>query len=242
MSKTLKSPREYFTLANLELTKAMDQRLKVKKEGRTPQWEREQYDDIENRFKKEADRIADAMMATARVEADKLAMEHRAIRNRPHSPLRPKDGNLMVYHQNRINNVLDGLNEEDAIREFGFMVSILNDDEKPYLHIYEDSLMARMKDPAYKNAAKEEIFKHKSAKEKTAQMFAERAEKEVEELETLAALIRRDIVNVAKGEKPPTYDYQGVFEEVGTYQQPNVTEQTINPYDQDNIRDYGDSE
>jgi hypothetical protein len=240
--KILQSPKEFFVLAGIELNKAVEQRLKVAKEGRTAQWELEQYGEIKSKFTREANKIADAMMETAKAERDKFAMEHRVIRNRPHSPLRPKDGSQMVYHQSRANNMFEGLSEEEAIKEFSFAVSILNDDEKPYLHIYEDSLMFRMKDPAYKNAAKDEIFKHKSTKEKIAFMLAERAEMEFKELETLAALIRHDIEKVASGEKIPTYNYFDIFEEVGGYDEPQITELKINPYEGDTEPDNGESE
>lgn len=238
-NKTLKSGRDFFTLAGIELTKAMDKRLKVAREGRTPAWEREQYNEIEHKFKKEADKIASSMMEAARAEADKLAIEARVLRNRPSSPLKPKDGNMMLYHQNRISNLLDGLSEQEAIREYSFNVSILNDDERPYLHVYEDVLMSKMKDPAYKQLAKEEIFKYKSAKEKIAQTLAERAEKEVEELETIAAIIKHDIERAAKGEKIPNYSYHDLFEEIGS-QEAAETIMKINPYAGDPVS--GESE
>ena len=239
--KALESPREFFTLANIGLNKAMAERLKVEKEGRTPAWEKEQYNSIKYGFKKEAEKIADTMMATAKAEAAKYALEARVLRNRPSSPLRPKDGNLMLYHQNRINTMLDGLSEEESINEFGYLVSILNDDERQYLHVYEDGLMAKMKDPVYKNTAEEVIFKFKSDKEKVAYLKAKKAEQEVKELETLAALIKDDIQNVASGEKIPTYSYHDLFEEVGTHESPD-RQIKINPYDGENEPDSGEIE
>ena len=239
-NKILKSARDYFSLAGVGLTKAMDERLRVAREGRTKAWEQEQYGDIERRFKVEADKIVNSMMESARAEADQLAREARVLRNRPSSPLKPKDGNMMLYHQNRISNLLEGLSEEEAIKEYGYTVGILNDDERPYLHVYEDVLLSKMKDPVYKQLAKEETFKHKSTKEKIAQTLAEQAEVEVKELATLAAIMRDDIEQVARGEKIPTYSYHDLFEEIGDEGAENKL-LNINPYAGETDPDSGKS-
>ena len=240
--KVLKTPRDFFTLAGIELNKAMEQRLKVAREGRTRAWELEQYDNIKDSFTKEANKIVSSMMEAATAERDKLVMEARVLRNRPSSPLKPKDGNLMVYHQNRITNMLNGLSEEDAIKEFSNMARMLNDDERPYLHIYEDALLAKVKDPVYKHVAEDEMFKYKSVDEKRAYVKAACAEAEVKELETLAALIKDDLEKVATGDKLPLYSYHDVFEEIagGSKTEENLLK--INPYAGNTNPDSGESE
>jgi hypothetical protein len=146
----------------------------------------------------------------------------------------------MVYHQNRITNMLNGLSEEDSIKEFGVMARMLNDDERPYLHVYEDALMAKIKDPIYKHVAENEIFKYKSVDEKRAYVRAECAESEVKELETLAAIIKDDIKKVATGERLPLYSYHDVFEEIAGGSKTDENLLKINPYSGD--MDSGEAE
>jgi hypothetical protein len=230
----MKASKLYLHLANELMSKAENERRQVASEGRSAEWNKRKYDEIEAKYRAEARAIANQMIEAAQAEAEDLHKQARLLRNRPSSPLKPVKGDLMLYHQNRMTNVLDGLNPEECIKEYEYFASTLTDDEKPFLHIYEDCLMAKMKEPSYKLAAEEVAWKYKTVKEKLAFSEARKADEALEKAQTIAAIIQHDASRVAKGEiKPPTYDYSQVFDEMGTYQAPDVTEVNVNPYDGD---------
>lgn len=228
----MKTSKVFLGLANDILMKAQRERSQVVKEGRSEAWNLEQYANIEAKYRAEANALANQMLTAARAEVDELKNRARLIRNKPSSPLKPVHGDLLLYHQNRMKYALEGLTPEEAIKEYEFAVSILTPQEMPYLHVYEDVLMSKMKEPAHKLAAEGVTWKYKAAEEKTAITKAKQAEEKYTQLETLAEIIKHDTERVASGKyNPPDYDYGRVLDEMGTYESPDVAEVKINPYD-----------
>ena len=227
--------RVCLNVANDLLRKAKVERDKVKEEGRNEEWNRKKYAEIEGKYQADVTALTNKMMEMARAETEEAKRQYKNLRNKPHSPLRPKDSNAQLYHQNKMQMALQGLSEEEAINEYPNILDGLTDQEMAYRYVYEDGLMAKMKDLAYKHVAEQTIFKHKPIEEKMALVNAQKAEALQGQLESLVPIIKDDVIRVASGKiNPPDYDYQVVVDEVGTQNKNSSKQVSINPYDEGN--------
>lgn len=205
--------------------KAKADREGIIAEGRKDDWTRKELEKLRERYKADAEALARKAMQEASEEVGQAKAKFSKIRNRPSNHLKPIDGADKLYHQNRVEMFLDGLDADAAIKEYGYIAGTLADHEKDFLHIYEDALMARCKNPGTRELAQQEIFRFKSPEEKLALIGAKRAEKQLNSMQTIVEHFKFDVENVVLGKSDiPEYEYAALLDESGNTTKGNKTE------------------
>ncbi len=200
--------RKLLTNAKKLVEQAAQERANVVKEGRKDEWNREQYRSIKERYTKLANTLTDQMFRASLEEFGAAKKEADKKRKKPSSPLNQVDGSEKLYHLQRAEMLLGGQDEQEAIKEYGYIASTLDDKEKNFRYIYEDVLMAKVQDPANRIHAEQEIFKYKPDDEKEAITVAREAWRVKEMNKTIANHLLHDIEQVASGVgDPPAYEY-----------------------------------
>ena len=197
-------------LANAKklVEQAAQERANVVKEGRNEEWNREQYKAIREKYTNMAQLLKDQLFNASLKEAVEAHQTAEKKRKKPYSPLNQTDGAEKLYHLQRAESILSGLDENQAIEEFGYLVSTLDDKEKAFRFIYEDSLLSKVKDPAQKELAQQKIMKYKPQEERDLIDAANQAWNVKELNETITNHLMHDIDQVTNGKAdPPTYEY-----------------------------------
>ena len=197
-------------LANAKklVEQAAQERANVVKEGRNEEWNREQYKQIREKYTNMAQLLKDKMFKASLKEAVEAHKAAEKKRKRPHSPLNQIDGAEKLYHLQRAESILSGVDEKQAIEEFCYLVSTLDDKEKPFRFIYEDSLMSKVKEPVNKEMAQEKVMQYKTPEEKALIKDAHQAWDVKELNKTITNHLLHDIDQVTSGKAdPPTYEY-----------------------------------
>lgn len=190
------------------IEQAAKERAAVKEEGRNQEWEQKQYKAIQDKYTKLGHELSNQMFGVSLKNAIDAKQAAEKKRKKPHSSLNQVDGSEKLYHLQRAELLLGGLSEEDAIKEYGYHVSTLDNKEQQFRYIYEDMLSSKIKDPVNKVQAQEEILKFKPAEEREAIREAEEAWRIKELNQTIANHLKHDIEQVTTGQgDPPSYDY-----------------------------------
>ncbi len=200
--------RKLLAAANKLVNQAAKERAQVPEEGRNEEWNQKQYGDIKEKYFIMAQALTDEMFKTALTEAITAKRAADAKRKKSDSPLHKVDSAEKLYHLQRAELLLGGQSEENAITEYGFVASTLDDKEREFRYIYEDVMNSKVQDPSNKIRAQEEINKYKSAEEREAIKAAEEAWmiKEVNEGITNHLLYDLEQVTTGKADPPP-YPY-----------------------------------
>jgi hypothetical protein len=127
---------------------------------------------------------------------------------------RGKDTSLMTYHQGRARDSFKGLNPEDILKKYQEVVGKLQDDEKDYLYVYEDTVKSLVRDDAYQAAIEETLHEHKSPIEQSAIKETERRENFLNHDKTIRGLVAEEVETIIKGEQPVGHDFISLYEEM----------------------------
>ena len=212
MSKSIKSILGNMNSMVVVTNKA---RQAIKDEGRSEEWERKQYNDLLNKTRDSSEKIAQNMVEIAEGEFQKARNKAKEARVKPNNNVRQTDSAAKLYHQNNARMALGGMSEEEALKAYPRIIDNLTEQErKEHLHVYEDVLLNNMKNESDKLMAQQEIFKHKTGDEKVAIVGAQRAEKQLENVKTIAEHFKYDIERIASGKiDDPGYDYATLLDE-----------------------------
>ena len=207
--------KKFLSLANSMVIGTNKARQDIKDEGRSEEWERKQYNDLLNKTKDSSEKIAQNMIEVAKGESLDARNKAKEARVKPNNNVRQADSAAKVYYQNNARMAFDGLEPEEAIKVYPRIIDGLTEQErKEHLHVFEDVLMSKMKDDGYRASAEMEIFKHKAWDEKEAIVLAQRAEKQLEKVESIAEHFKYDIEKIASGQLDnPGYDYTTLLDE-----------------------------
>ena len=125
-----------------------------------------------------------------------------------------KDTSLMSYHQARARDSFGGLNSDQMLSKLDKLAGVLQDDEKEYLYVYEDTLKAMINDPVYDMAIDETLNKYRGELEKAALNEVARRENFLNHDKTLRGLAEMEVKSILDGDKPAGHDFAELLDEM----------------------------